>query len=91
MDDKLWAKHCYVMDAADRDETFCKARERYNDWKLQFSRYLDSQTEEVREMLMCYMWNFKRMNIRLFNLACEYLIMPDDPGDSYTSVRTGSE
>ena len=83
MDDELWDRHCYVMDKADRDKFFCDARDGYNELRKQFYAYLDSQPDNVQEMLIGYVWNFMRMNLRLFNLACECLCLPESSEDCH--------
>lgn len=67
-----------LSDLARRDEAYALWAKCYQNCSPQFEAYANAQPEDVRNILWGYAESGRLMNQRIVNLACEYLVFPDE-------------
>ena len=78
MDDKIWARRCYILDLAVKDPRFLEAREHFNKIDAQFYDYLKNLPLEDQCLLGNHMRSLQALYHQLFSLACTHLQIPEE-------------
>lgn len=75
--DRVFQKQQKLLEIAAEDEVYCVWKNSKKTFAATFQDFLDSQPEDIRNMLLGYTESERMMGQRLINLACENMEFPD--------------